>query len=140
MFAQRKIPSRGLYLSGFLLLLVTGATLVLSRGSAAGQIGARKNVEIGSDRLVAWEQLPVLNGPMCEFLPASAQPASAREEELFALRLSTLRSFPATHPADGLPPRPSEAVREAVDPKSKTVMVSDKALNAVLAFRVPEAF
>jgi len=34
----------------------------------------------------------------------------------------------------------SDARGVAVDPKSKTVMVSDKTLNAVLTFRVPEAF
>jgi len=71
----REIPERShhCYRSTALLLvlafLAAGGSLVLTRG---GLQEAARAVVIGSDRLVAWEQLPEMNGPMCEWIPAAA--------------------------------------------------------------------
>lgn len=102
-------------------LLVAGvmaaAFLVLGSSGVSRQ-GLRGVVQFGSERLIAWEPLPELSGEMCEVVPASAG-----EEAMFALALTPPTA--ATHPADGPPPRPPEAVRQAVAKRQPLTNVSD---------------
>ena len=120
MSTRRVTSLRGLYLSALLAVLVACAALVISSGRETGPRAARKTIEFGSERLVAWEQLPELSGPMCEFMPVSASAA-----QLLAMNLSAPSSSPATHPADGAPPRPNEALRESVAKRPPATNISD---------------
>jgi DNA-binding beta-propeller fold protein YncE len=50
-------------------VIIAGVTVLFFTGQEMAQ---RKTVAVGQDRLIGYEQLAEMNGPMCEFVPASA--------------------------------------------------------------------
>jgi DNA-binding beta-propeller fold protein YncE len=104
-------------------LVVTLASLVMAAGfvvSSGDQEQTTRTRALGSDRLVAWEQLPELNGPICEFVPASAS------EEMFAsLMQSSGSAGSAAAQSATAPPRPGDAQREQVMKRQAIATVSD---------------
>jgi DNA-binding beta-propeller fold protein YncE len=82
----------------------------------------RTTVHLGNERLVGFEPLPEMAGPMCEFLPASA----TEQEALFAALMQQPAGASAAAPRDGAaPPRPSEAVRTAVAKRQPASNITD---------------
>ena len=106
MFSQH---SKSLLIFVFALLAVT-AGLVLSNGSPNG---ATRTKLIGSERLVLWEPLPQMDGPACEWMPASA-PAS-----LAAALQESRESEPTA------PPHPGGQERDAVARRQPIYTIKD---------------
>jgi DNA-binding beta-propeller fold protein YncE len=75
------------------LAILTTAALALLFRSGAGGVG--RGVAIGHDRIVFWEQLPELNGPLCEYLPASVMLAPQGSAAPLG---TTSRTTPPPHP------------------------------------------
>jgi DNA-binding beta-propeller fold protein YncE len=101
-------------------LLGTTAALVLASGLGIDRNGARGTTHFGADRLIAWEPLPQLDGSICELVPVSAA-----EEELFAMQAPGRATSPARASAGGAPPRPSDALRDAVAKRPPATNVGD---------------
>ena len=114
-------PRRKPTLAGGALLLAMAAAMVLSSGAPLARWPTKN---IGSERLVAMEALPEMNGPMCELVPASAS------EALFAARMQPTLQAPATARAPAAspgaaPPRPSDASREQVAKRPPVATLKD---------------
>jgi DNA-binding beta-propeller fold protein YncE len=100
-----------------LVLLLGIASLVLLRG---GKDQAARTIPIGQERIVSWEQLPEMNGEMCQWMPASASPVSPA----FMTFAAAMQQAPgSTRPA--VPPHPSEQVREAIRNREPIYDVGD---------------
>ncbi len=99
-----------------LAFLAVATGLVLSGGSREGNLGTRS---FGYDRLVSWEPLSVMDGPMRQLAPASAS------EELLASLLQMSGSADSAAQAAGPPPRPSDAERAEVAKRSPIRTITD---------------
>jgi DNA-binding beta-propeller fold protein YncE len=97
-----------LFLVFGLLAVTAGAVL-----SGVGRDGVARRV-IGSDRIVAWEQLPEMTGPMCEYMPASMALAAPQQG-------AAARPASATTP----PPHPSADTRARVAARGALYRVED---------------
>jgi DNA-binding beta-propeller fold protein YncE len=93
----------------FAILFAAGLLTVVFGGKPSVD---RKPVMIGADRIVAREQLAEVNGPMCEFVPASAA------QELVA------RARPAVDPS-APKTRPSKAERDALAKRQPKYIMKD---------------
>jgi DNA-binding beta-propeller fold protein YncE len=87
-------------------LLVATAGIVISGGQPA-----QRAIAIGPDRIVSWERLPELGGPMCEFVPISA--------------LANASLLQTQDAAGAPPPHPSEEVRAEVAKRPPLYRVED---------------
>ena len=101
---------------GVLLLsatLLAAGLLTMFSGKARVD---RKPVMIGGERIVAREQLAEVNGPMCEFVPASATEA-----------LYSASVIPAAAAVDPQAPksRPSKAERDALARRAPKYVMKD---------------
>jgi DNA-binding beta-propeller fold protein YncE len=117
MVTRRVLSLRGFCLTVLLLLLGTTAALVVAGGSDSSQ---RSTIHFGKERLVAFEPLPEASSPMCEWLPVSA----VGQEALFAMQTQA-PGAPAASGSGSAPPRPSEAVREAVRNRRPVTNITD---------------
>jgi len=120
---SRLIHDRRLSLLVVLALLLGIAGFVLLRG---GSSQAARTIPIGEDRIVSWEQLPDqlpgMSGEMCQWIPASASPASLASMTFAA----ALQQTPTVGPrAAAPPPRPSESVRENIRNREPIYEVRD---------------
>jgi len=126
----------------FFGLLAVGAGLILSSGGVPATPGSTL---IGSERIVAWEALPEMNGPMCEMVPASAS----------TTLLAALQQSARAATADQPPPHPDAPAQErvasraplyrvedpiyvfagiAVDPIRNEVVVADENISSLLVY------
>ncbi len=145
--AQPWIFHRTIGLVAILAILAATAGWVVTRESGLGAEGSRKPGIIGSDRLISWEPLPAMEGPLCQWAPANA---SARLVAALEQRSGSGES--------ALPPagtRPSEQARTevakrqpirvigdpnsafagiAVDPVRNEVVMGDENLNKILVY------
>ena len=111
------MPSRSVPRSlhrNILALLAFVSLAVLGSVILSGNEALIRNIAIGNDRLVAWESLPELNGPMCEYLPAS-------------MMLAAPQQAASARPASGTtpPPHPNAQVRAQVAARPPTYRVED---------------
>src|SRR3989338_6159230 len=114
-------PRRRLALAGGALLLAMAAGIVLNSGAPLARWPTKN---IGSERLVAMEALPEMNGPMCELVPASAS------EALFAARMQPTLQAPAAArapaaSAGAAAPPPRDASREQVAKRPPVATLKD---------------
>src|SRR5687767_13442279 len=85
------------------LSLALASLAAMGSAVLSGRVPRLGSIAIGDDRLVAWEALPEMNGPMCEYLPAS-------------MTLAAPQQAGSARPASGTtaPPHPSAQVRAQV--------------------------
>jgi len=98
------------------LVGISGALVLAGGRSLRG-----RTVRLGSERLIAFERLPELGGPMCELVPASA----SAQETLFAALMQMPAPTVGPRTAASPPPRPSDAVREMVAKRPPTANITD---------------
>jgi DNA-binding beta-propeller fold protein YncE len=123
-------------------LLGVGSSLILWSGSTPGVDSSRI---IGKERIVAWDALPEMNGPMCEMVPASAS----------AAMMAALQQTAQAAGADQPPAHPSAEAHErvagrkalyyvedshyvfagiAVDPLRNEIVVADENISSLLVY------
>src|SRR3990172_2544091 len=85
----------------FFGLLAVGSGLILSSG---GVPETPSSTLIGKERIVAWEALPEMNGPMCEMVPASAS----------ATMMAALQQSARAATSDAAPPHPQAPAQARV--------------------------
>ena len=119
---SRLLHDRKLTLLAALVLLLGIASLVLLR---EGRDQAARTIPIGKERIVSWEQLPdqlpEMNGEMCQWMPASASPASLASMTFAA----ALQQTPTVGPRAVAPPHPSAQARESVASRKPVREVTD---------------
>src|SRR5689334_3344167 len=139
MIPERKLSrSQGVLLL-FAVLVATGLLTLVFGGKASID---RRPVMIGADRIVAREQSAEVNGPMCEFVPASASQqlvASARP----AVDPSAPKTRPSKAERDALAKRaPKYTMKDsnpgyagiAVDPTRNEVILADENMFGIHVF------
>jgi DNA-binding beta-propeller fold protein YncE len=119
---SRRIKGSGLPARSRLLalgaLVGISAALLLS-GAAELQ---RETVRLGNERLVGFEPLPEMGGPICEMMPASA----SEQETLFAALMQAPAAGARSAATDDTPPpRPSEALRETIRKRQPIANITD---------------
>lgn len=107
---SRLLHDRKLSLLVALALLLGIAGFLLLKGTPGE---SARTIPIGEDRIVSWEQLPEMNGEMCQWMPASASPASI----MFGSALQQA--------AESAPPHPSDSVREEIKNREPIFEVRD---------------
>jgi DNA-binding beta-propeller fold protein YncE len=112
MLHDRRLP-----LLVVLALLLGIAGFVLLRG---GSSQAARTISIGQERIVSWEPLPEMNGEMCQWMPASASPASPA-----FMTLAAAMQQASGQARTSAPPHPSAQAREAVASRNPIYTVSD---------------
>lgn len=99
-------------------ILALGGRLLLTIGPM--KEGSRA-LTIGKDRLVEWQQLPAMNGPMCEWAPASAATTlAAMSQQTAAGRAAT-----STSGNTSAPQHPSLEARARVATRASMYRVED---------------
>jgi len=93
--------------------------MILSGGNLAGREANRRTRNIGAERLVSRVPFEEMDGPMCQWVPASAS-----QEVLAAVQQST-RSGSGAAAAAPLD-RPGDAVREAASKRQPVRVMKDK--------------
>jgi DNA-binding beta-propeller fold protein YncE len=105
---RRRIPGVAAL---FAVVFLSAAALLISRP----ELRPRQSVVIGGERLVGYEQMAAINGPMCEFMPVSATSS---------LALSPAQSSPEPVEATA-PPYPGADVQQRVQSRAAMYRVED---------------